>query len=691
MSKEPLGLYILRILTACGLFIFMAMLYWSSLLEEEDLKKISGQIDELSTTIKHGNYDSSFGQIPKYSSKVPRQSHEDPSLPNLLTEDSFYDKTLPKLLGADFRPHGVFRDDVLGRPNNLHPFSDWYQISQWTSLCTLAPARGKFGFYETQCPYNALKMEQRKAPDGSLSDFWIHLREGVSWMPLKKEFFSEDIHLAPKFLEPTPVTAHDYKFFWYAVMNPFNQQAGAVSLRTYLDDIEEIKIIDDYTFTVRWKTVKQKNDQGVEVSRIRYTARQLTGGMLRPLASHIYKFFPDGKKIVEDDNAPDTYRTNSVWAQNFAEHWARNIIPSCGPWMFDGMTDRQISFKRNDSFFMPLAALGDGIEFQFKESPDGQWLDFKTNKVDSYSLQPDQLLEWENFKKSEEYAKQVKEGYAISRLDFLAQKFNYLGWNQAKNWFKNKKVRQALTMAIDRQRIIRQNMNGLAIEITGPASPYATSEYDPSIKPWPFDLLRAKRLLEEEGWYDHDGDGVIDKVIDGKKVDFRFNLTYYVKNPLTKSICEYIATALKEVGIICNLNGVELADLTAAFEEKNFDAIYLGWVLGTPPSDWRQIWYSKGAKERGSSNAIGFANKEVDEIIDQLEYEDNPVKRRELYYRFNGIIHEEQPYTFLYAPKTAFLYREYLKNVFIPAERQDLVPGADVPEPDSSIFWLKRK
>ena len=74
--------------------------------------------------------------------------------------------------------------------------------------------------------------------------------------------------------------------------------------------------------------------------------------------------------------------------------------------------------------------------------------------------------------------------------------------------------------------------------------------------------------------------------------------------------------------------------------------------------------------------------------LDQLEYEFDPKKRLELYHRFDAIIYEELPYTFFYTPKTTLVYRNYLQNVFIPAEQQDLIPGANVGEPQSSLFWM---
>ncbi|KIA77068.1 hypothetical protein [Parachlamydia acanthamoebae] len=149
-------------------------------------------------------------------------------------------------------------------------------------------------------------------------------------------------------------------------------------------------------------------------------------------------------------------------------------------------------------------------------------------------------------------------------------------------------------------------------------------------------------------------------------------------------------TALKDVGIIGVLNGVDMADLSNDFESKAFEAIHLGWGQGTPPEDMRQIWHSSGAKEKGSSNGIGFSNAEVDQIIDDLDYEYNPEKRLALYHRFSQIIHEEAPYVFLYAPMIKLLYREELQNVFLPIDRQDLIPGANVAVPDSNIYWLKK-
>jgi peptide/nickel transport system substrate-binding protein len=612
----------------------------------------------------------------------------DPSRPNLLEEDSFYATILPQMLGQNFQPHGLLKQASIGRPANLHPFSEWQNVSSWHDQCSVAVATMQFGKYETFAPDMAVKVELRHRPSDGAVEYWVFLRDDAFWQPLTPEMFSPPIQMDSHFLRRHPVTAHDFKFYYDAIMNPYVQLAGAVALRTYLTDLEEIEVLDDHAFVARWKT-KAITENGKPAHKAKYISKQMTGG-LRPLASFVYQYFPNGKKIIEDDTDPHTYRTNSVWAQNFAQHWAQNVIPSCGPWTFESMSEREIHFKRNDEFYHPLAVLVDGAITQFKETPDAIWQGFKAGGLDIYTLQPDQTIELENYLSSEQYQQQAGKGSAIKRLNYIARTYTYVGWNQAKPFFKNRKVRQALTMAIDRERIIRQYLNGLGIPTNGPFYPYSPN-YDKAISPWPFDLEASRRLLQQDGWFDSDNDGIIDKVIDGVLTPFRFRLTYYVKNPTAKTIAEYISTSLKQLGILCELDGVDIADLSGVFDDKGFDAMMLGWALGSPPEELRQLWSSAGAKEKGSSNAIGFSNAEVDEIIDKLDYEFDPEERIKLYHRFARIIHHECPYTFLYTPKTALLYRGYMQNVWIPAERQDLIPGANVAEPNPGIFWIKER
>lgn len=696
MNREPTALYIFRFLMGFGFFAFMGMLYWSSLLVEEDLKQIQGELHQIKGELltlrggrAKGNADLSHfihHPSPHHVLSSDRENKENEA--NLLTPDPFYLSTLPKMLGPDFIPHGIRDEATIGKPNHLNPFSNWREISSWISLCSVTLTSQDVGKYETFSPEMALAMELRRNSDGE-PEYWLSLRRDVFWAPLHPSHFPDRVELAPMFMEKHQVTAHDFKFFYDALMNPHMGEAGAVALRNYFNDIEEIRVVDDFTLVVRWKTKKMTNALGEEVLQMKYLSKSLTGS-LRPLPRFVYQYFADGTKIISDDHHGETYRTNPIWAQNFSHHWANNIIVSCGAWLFDGMTDRVIRFRRNPDFYHPYACLVSGYEVKFRNTSDAILEEFKQGGLDQLTIPPNLLTELDRFLESAPYRKQVEEGVEIKKLSYLDRTYNYIGWNQANPLFKNKKVRQALTLAIDRERIIRQNLNGMGVQTTGPFFPHSPS-YDPELKPYPFDPDQAKLLLQEEGWMDTDGDGIIDREINGKQIPFRFTLTYYAKNQVTKAIADYVATALKQIGVTCNLNGVDLADLSAVFEDKSFDAVLLGWALGSPPEDPRQLWYSTGAREKGSSNAIGFSNIEADQIIDQLQYEYDPQKRISLYHRFDKIIYDEAPYTFLYTPKTVLAYRSYLQNVFIPVDRQDLIPGANVGEPIPSLYWIKGK
>src|SRR5262249_42636117 len=106
----------------------------------------------------------------------------------------------------------------------------------------------------------------------------------------------------------------------------------------------------------------------------------------------------------------------------------------------------------------------------------------------------------------------IKRTYEIPELA-------YIGWNEARPFFADKRVRQALTLLIDRPKIIevvRRGMGTIAASPFPPGSP----DFDPMIQPLPYDPARAMALLDEAGWVDHNGDGIRDK----GGIDFKFEI-----------------------------------------------------------------------------------------------------------------------------------------------------------------------
>lgn len=654
----------------------MGMLYWSQLLLEEKMDLIQDEISQL-----HYHLLTNTTNQPKeiaYAPPIPTHLQKE----NLLEPDPFYSTTLPQLLGPDFKISGTMLSEMISKPEDVHPFTAWSTVRGWNRKTSLSLARKHFGKYETFAPNMATAITEGDAP----GEFMIHLRNDVYWQPLSESMFTSQIHLAPHFKEKHLVTAHDYKFYYDAMMNRFNEKTGASYERSMYQDLGEFTVIDDFTLRVRWKTQPILQPDGTTIQKPIYLAKKYTFELI-PLASFVYQYFPDGTKIIDDEGDPDIYRKDSVWGQNFSEHWAKNVMVSCGRWAFERFTDEEISFRRNDDHVYPNETLVKNIRFYFKNSQDSIWQDFKNGTLPYYEMSPQKLVELDHFLASSTYQKQAEMGQRIHRIDYPEERYYYIGWNQKNPLFKSKKVRHALSMAIDRKRIINQILNGMGVEITSHFCKFWKSS-DPSVQPFPYDPIQARALLEEEGWYDRNGDGIISNVIDGEPLRFEFTLTYYIKHPMSKVISEFVAMELKELGIKVNLYGVDALEISQVVQDKNFDAIKMGWAYAYPPENPRPFWHSERANEANSLNYIHFSHPEADQILEALDYESDPEERQKLYYRFHAILHEEQPYTFLYTPVTTLLYRENLQNVFIPSKRKDLTSDAIQFSPDKDIFWL---
>lgn len=684
MKKNGMIRFLLRFVTWSAVVAILGMIYWSNQIQEERLRVINQELEKLQKELKtQERHDTSLFPGAKKRLKAKTRIHIDPKYKNLLEEDSFFTSTMPKLVGKNFVPKGTLRLATIGSPQNLHPFSQWAMVSEWTGYCQGSIAAQKFGFYERMAQDFAIKMEQRKTDRPDRVAFWVHLRDDLFWQPLEQRHFPDDIQLASHFLHKTQLTAYDFKFYWDALSNTHVDVPDAVTMRFLLRDIEKVEVIDDLTFVVTCKLTHT----GDNVLSLPY-AVPFYVSQLKPLPRFVYQYNPDGTKICPDDAGGDFYRTSSTWAQSFSQHFASRVIVSCGPWIFDGINDRQIRFRRNGDYYSKTQALYEALEVSFLETTEALFRDFLAQKIDLCIINPQSLVELERYLESPEYKKEQQKGNAIRRLDFLQRRYTYLGWNEKRNLFASKKVRQALTLAIDRARLIRQNLNGQGVEITGPFF-YGSPENDPELAPYPFDPDKAKLLLAEKGWYDSVGDGVLHKVIDGKSVPFSFSLVYFVKDPIAKINCEQIAQSLKQIGIDCRLSGMDIADLSAAFEDKDFDALYLSWSLAAPPEDPRQLWHSEGKDVKGSSNMIGFQNVLVDRLIEKLQFEKNQEIRTKLFRQLHGVLYEEQPYTFLFSPTGTLLWWNWIQNVFIPKERQDLIPGATVEQPSYMISWFR--
>ena len=425
--------------------------------------------------------------------------------------------------------------------------------------------------------------------------YTIYLRKGVLWHDFTDPTTGERF-------ENVEVTADDFKFFHEVMQNP---KIPCEPLRVYYKDLDQIKVLDKYTFQIIWKEPY-------------FMSETLSLGFT-PLPRHFYAFDPDKAD------------------KEFNENFERNrMIVGCGPWIFERWEKgKEISLRRNENYYGLKPHLKRRVIKVIKE-PAAQLQALRNGEMDRIGLLPEQ---WD---------KQTDDKKFTDRFDkfkYFLQVYYYIGYNQRRDLFQDRRTRVALTHLVDRQRIVDEVYLGLARPVTGNFyidGPY----YNHSVKPYPFDSARAKELLADAGWADTDGDGVLDK--DGKK--FEFVLLTVSGSKTFERIAEIVREDFAKAGILTTINPLEWSVYTERLDEWNFDVCALGWINTGWEADPYQIWHSSQADLKKASNHIGFRNAEADSIIETARREFDVEKRIELYHRFHQILHEEQPYTFLVTP-----------------------------------------
>ncbi|KWT92658.1 peptide-binding protein [Candidatus Magnetominusculus xianensis] len=220
--------------------------------------------------------------------------------------------------------------------------------------------------------------------------------------------------------------------------------------------------------------------------------------------------------------------------------------------------------------------------------------------------------------------------------------YTYLGFNLRHPFFGDKRVRQAIAHAIDKQEIIDIVLYGLATPSTGPYVPN-TWPYNPNVKKYDFNPAKAKALLAEAGWIDTGG------ILSKNGVPFEFTILTNMGNPLRMKTAAIIQWKLKQVGIKVNIRALEWSTFLNEFiDKKRFDAVILGWGIGMD-GDQYDIWHSSKTKDK-EFNFVSYSNSEVDALLETGRRTFDIDKRKAAYYKIQAILADELPYLFLYVP-----------------------------------------
>lgn len=343
----------------------------------------------------------------------------------------------------------------------------------------------------------------------------------------------------------------------------------------------------------------------------------------------------------------------------------KNPIGS-GPFKFEEWKDGQyVKVVAFDDFYLGRPHL-DSITMKIVPDANAMMTQLQNRDIDFWAGIPGSDIDTvRDFVEASEL--KIEEGLALS--------YTFFGYNLRNDLFKDKNVRHALSHAIDREAIVEHIMNGNGEVAHVPESPLSWA-YNPDVPKFEYDAEKAKQLLADAGWV-AGSDGILEK--DGKK--FSFEVKTNQGNKIREDIVVLIQEQLKELGIEAKPQVVEFSSLIADIDPGvwNFDAIVLGWSLGTDP-DPSGIFHTKEIEQ--GLNFIGYSNPELDTLMDQQLQERDRDKRKEQIGKIQQGLAEDQPYTFLYYP-TEFRA--------MPAELQGYEFHAKNSLYQANKWWLDKK
>jgi len=428
-----------------------------------------------------------------------------------------------------------------------------------------------------------------------------------------------------------PLTAEDFAFYVEVVQNP--QVLGrAAAYRTYFEAWESVEVVDPHHFRIH-------------VTEDVYTTLSQVLS-LEPLPKWLYRVDEDGRAFDE-----------ATWGDKLNTHWYNQRAMGVGMYRFASWEEGvRMTLERNPRYHGTrcLPPNFDRLELNIIRDQQAWLRNLKTKNVLYTQVQPQQ------------FNAEVRDRTPYlgeDRLELAVHdesSYFYIGWNQGRPIFQDKRVRRALTHAFDRQGILDGVFAGLGKVTSGPFD-MTNPCYDASIAPLPYDLDEARRLLAEAGWADSDRDGILDRVIDGKRTPFTFVLVVYGSSNEYENLARMYREALLEIGIAMTAQPLEWSAQLKKLNERDFDAYTGSWVPAWEV-DVNQIWHSREADRPASSNYVSFRHGQADRIAEALRREFDTDRRTALCHEFHALIHEEQPYSFFYQRKRAVLYWDDLNT-----------------------------
>ena len=233
-----------------------------------------------------------------------------------------------------------------------------------------------------------------------------------------------------------------------------------------------------------------------------------------------------------------------------------------------------------------------------------------------------------------DFVAQLEKSPTVTLLKQVGAHVWYLGINNDKKPFQDKRVRQAMNYAVNKEAIVRDVLKGTGSTSAGPVLP-GTWGADAGLKPYPYDPERAKKLLAEAGfpngfsttlWVPESGSGM--------------------QSPVAMSTV--IQSNLKAVGINVTLQTFEWGAFIAKLRSKEQELFALSWMAGNEDPD--MVMYPLLHSSQwtpGGPNRAMYKNEKFDDLLHQARLSTDEKKRAELYRQAQRMLHDDPPWIFI--------------------------------------------
>ncbi len=362
------------------------------------------------------------------------------------------------------------------------------------------------------------------------------------------------------------------------------------------DNILSVEAVDATTLAVRFA---EKNDSQLW---------DLNEGVILP--RHVWSALPLSQWQLDHD-----------W---FVDH----LVVS-GPYRLDSWErQQQIILIRNQKYFDRLLPMMDRIVFRIVPQELNRIGQLLAGELDFVNDVP--ISEAGKTEQTEDVVFQP----------YWSGRYNFICWNLENPLFAKPEIRQAMTMSIDRQALIDALLFGRATISTSPILSTVWA-HNRALEPWPYDPKRSRNLLASQGWADSDGDGIVDR--NGQPFSFEL-ITNIGSRPRVDALV-MIQEQLRRIGIEVRVRNMEFKSLSELVSNHEFEAFLLGWAVDTS-LDQTSIFHSDSIEE--ASNFGAYSNPDVDRLIELSNTNLDLEQRTEVLHEIQSLIHDDQPYTFLW-------------------------------------------